>query len=191
MERYLYWLGGHDDVIKWKHFARYWPFVRRIHRSPVNSPHKGQWRGALMFSLICVWINCWVNNREAGYLRRYRTHYDVIVMDLCLLLHDTYSLPAGLSFEQWYTNCWYFVNQSDTKTWGTINNSSAAWIGVDDWPRQYRIVQDALMSFYCLIIRILYDTLSDVGDDVEEHCQKALLLTWSNLYLGMDKESHS
>ena len=43
----------HDNVIKWKHFPRYWPFVRGIHRSPVNSPHKGQWRGALMFSLIC------------------------------------------------------------------------------------------------------------------------------------------
>ena len=42
----------HDDVIEWKHFPRYWPFVRGIHRSPVNSPHKGQWRGALMFSLI-------------------------------------------------------------------------------------------------------------------------------------------
>ena len=25
----------HDDVIKWKHFPRYWPFVRGIHRSPV------------------------------------------------------------------------------------------------------------------------------------------------------------
>ena len=41
----------HDHVIKWKHFPRYWPFVRRIHRSPVNSTHKGQWRGALMFFL--------------------------------------------------------------------------------------------------------------------------------------------
>ena len=70
----------HDDVIKWKHFPRYWPFVRGIHRSPVNSPHKGQWRGVLVFSLICVWINGWVNNREAGDLRRYRAHYDVIVM---------------------------------------------------------------------------------------------------------------
>ena len=39
----------HDDVIKWKHFPRYWPFVRGIHRSPVNSPHKDQWHGALMF----------------------------------------------------------------------------------------------------------------------------------------------
>ena len=70
----------HDDVIKWKRFPRNWPFVRGIHRSPVNSPHKGQWRGALMFSLICVWINDWVNNREAGDLRRHRGHYDVIVM---------------------------------------------------------------------------------------------------------------
>ena len=70
----------HDDVIKWKHFPRYWPFVRGIHRSPVNSPHKGQWRGALMFTLICARINDWVNNRKAGDLRRYRTHYDVIVM---------------------------------------------------------------------------------------------------------------
>ena len=67
-------------VIKWKHFPRNWPFVREIHRSPVNSPHKGQWRGALMFSLIWVWINDWVNNGEAGDLRRYRIHYDVTEM---------------------------------------------------------------------------------------------------------------
>ena len=69
-----------DDVIKWKHFPRYWPFVWGIHRSPVNSPHKGQWRGALMFTLICARINGWVNNREAGDLRRYPAHCDVIVM---------------------------------------------------------------------------------------------------------------
>ena len=47
---------------------------------PVNPPHKGQWRGALMFSLICVWINGWVNSREAGNLRRYRAHFDVTEM---------------------------------------------------------------------------------------------------------------
>ena len=50
----------HDDVIKWKHFPRYWPFVRGIHRSPENSPHKGQWRGALMFSLICPYYDATV-----------------------------------------------------------------------------------------------------------------------------------
>ena len=70
----------HDDVIKWKHFPHYWPFVRGIHRSPVSSPRKGQWRGTLMSSLICARINCWVNNRKAGDLRRHSAHYDVIVM---------------------------------------------------------------------------------------------------------------
>ena len=70
----------HDGVITWKHFPRYWPFVWRIHRSAVNSPHKGQWRDALMFSLICAWINGWVNNGEASDLKRHRAHYDVTVM---------------------------------------------------------------------------------------------------------------
>ena len=45
-----------------------------------NSPHKDQWRRALMFSLISTWINGWVNNGDAGDLRDHRTHYDVIVM---------------------------------------------------------------------------------------------------------------
>ena len=68
-------------VIKWKHIPRYWPFVRGNHRSLVNSPHKGPWRGAFMFSLICAWIHGWVNNREAGDLRRHRANYDVTIME--------------------------------------------------------------------------------------------------------------
>ena len=71
---------AHGDVIKWKHFPALLAFVRGMHRSPVNSPHKGQWRGALMFALICAWINDRVNNREAGDLRRHRAHYDVTVI---------------------------------------------------------------------------------------------------------------
>ena len=70
----------HDDVIKWKHVPSYWSFVRGIQRSPVDSPYKGQWRGALTFSLICAWINSWVNNRKAGDLRHRHSHYDVTVM---------------------------------------------------------------------------------------------------------------
>ena len=70
----------HDDIIKWKHFPRYCPFVRGIHWSPENSPHKGQWHGALKFSLICAWINGWVNNREAGDLKCHHTHYDVTII---------------------------------------------------------------------------------------------------------------
>ena len=60
----------HGDIIKWKYFPRYWPFVRGIRRSPVKSQHKGQWRGVVMFSVICAWINGWVNNGEARDLRR-------------------------------------------------------------------------------------------------------------------------
>ena len=47
----------HVDVIKWKYFPRYWPCVWGIHRLPVNSPHTCQWRGVLMFSLICARMN--------------------------------------------------------------------------------------------------------------------------------------
>ena len=78
--RSLPYYDFHDDVIKWKHFRRYWPFVRGIHQFPVNSLHKGQWLGALMFSLVCTRINSWLNNGEAGDLRCHRAHYDVIVM---------------------------------------------------------------------------------------------------------------
>ena len=95
-------LVPHDDVIKWKHLPRYWPFVRGIHRSPVNSPHKGQWRGSLMFSLICIWINGWVNNREAGDLRRYRAHSDVTPMGQAIYTNDGILLfwPLGTNLNE-------------------------------------------------------------------------------------------
>ena len=76
----------YGDIIKWKHFPHYWPFLRGIHRSPVNSPHKGPWRGALMFSLICAWTNAWVNNRDGDDLRRHRAHNVVPVMGTCYMM---------------------------------------------------------------------------------------------------------
>ena len=93
----------HNVDIKWKHFPRYWPFVRGIHRSPVNSPHRGQWRGALMFSLMCVWINGWVNNREAGDVRRYRAHYDVSVKECILcIMFVVRTLPPLVVRYRWF-----------------------------------------------------------------------------------------
>ena len=104
---------SHDDVIKWKHFPRYWPFVRGIHRSPVNFPHKGQWCGALIFFVIWAWMNIWVNNREAGDLRRHPVHCDVTVMwDLFQYLSDlmyyqkiSQSLDPRNSVEGCLNNC--------------------------------------------------------------------------------------
>ena len=79
-------------------FPRHWPFVRGIHRSPVNAPHKGQWPRywpfvnqlagrfssqrpeTRIFSLTCAWTNAWSNNRDAGGLRRQHAQYDVTVM---------------------------------------------------------------------------------------------------------------
>ena len=74
------WHAIHDDVITWKHFLHYWPFVRGIHRWPVDSPHKGQWHGALIFSLICTWTNGWASNQDASDYKCHRAHYDVAVM---------------------------------------------------------------------------------------------------------------
>ena len=62
------WLRLHDDIIKWKHFLCYWPFVRRIHQLPVNSPHIGQWHGALLLFLSCALSNEWCNNQDADGL---------------------------------------------------------------------------------------------------------------------------
>ena len=57
----------------WGEFTGHWWIPRT---------HKGQWRGAFMFSLICAWINVWVNNREPRALRRHRAHYDAMVMPI-------------------------------------------------------------------------------------------------------------
>ena len=99
----------HDDVIKWKPFPRSWPFVRGIHRSPVNSPHKGQWRGALLFSLICSWINGWVNNIEASDLRRHRAHYDVTVMYNAEIQQRSWPIPPQNHLEL-FVSIWLNYN---------------------------------------------------------------------------------
>ena len=74
LHRYSWWRHPME------HFQHYWPFVREIHRSTVDSSNKGQWRGALMYSLICAWTNGWVYNGNAGDLRPHRVHYDVAIM---------------------------------------------------------------------------------------------------------------
>ena len=151
-------LCQHDDVIKWKHFPRNWPFVRGIHRSPVNSPHKSLWRGALMFSLICTKLNGFVNTREAGELRRHLAHYDVNVMrieipedssvilkrlwkwlqspmygsKLSILLRIHYRLRRNRNwyfFKSYHTVCYIFPRALDF-TEAPMNNSIFCLFGV-------------------------------------------------------------
>ena len=69
-----------------------------------------------MFSLICARINDWVNNREAGDLRRYRGHYDVIVMGE---LYDWPRCHLGAT-EATLTNAdKYDLNQTKTESKST------------------------------------------------------------------------
>ena len=53
----------HDDVMIWKCFPHYWPFVRGIHRSLVDSPHKGPviWG----FEFICSYLNMLLNKQSS------------------------------------------------------------------------------------------------------------------------------
>ena len=69
----------HDDVIKWKLSPRYWTFVQGIHRSLVNSLTKASDAELWCFLWSAPWTNGWVNNREAGDLRRYHSHFDIIL----------------------------------------------------------------------------------------------------------------
>ena len=107
----------HDGIIKWKHFPRYWPFVRRIHRSLMNSPHIGQWCGALMVSWIWACMNDRVNNREAGDLRRHHAHYDVTIMTFaskvgwwCIcIMHSWYLIILVFPYHQGKSKCAQFA----------------------------------------------------------------------------------
>ena len=86
----------HDDVIKWKYFSRYWPFVRGIHRSPVDSPHKAHCGGALVLSLICAWTNGWANNRDAVFeTSSLWRHWNIITAQIRELLYIGVIITSG------------------------------------------------------------------------------------------------
>ena len=72
------------------------------HRWMVNSPHKGQWRGALMFCLVRAWTNSWANSGDADDLRRHRAHDDVTVISWLwsesLEFHAYYIFFAAASY---------------------------------------------------------------------------------------------
>ena len=109
------WTLEMDDVItcpcwnqtwwrhKMEHFSRYWPVVRGIHWRTVDFPaiDAELW----FFSLICIWMNGWANNRDACDLIRNCAHYDIIVMKLNSV------------------RCWYYWN-TDTESTMIIMTSS-------------------------------------------------------------------
>ena len=100
----LFAFARHCYVAWWRHQIKIVSALLAIWagNSPVTGefPAQGQWRAGLMFSLMCVWINGWVNNREAGDLRRYRAHYDVILIRSKLRGLLTYVLTMDFLYEK-------------------------------------------------------------------------------------------
>ena len=97
----------------WRHqmetFSALLALCAGIHRSPVNSRHTGQWRGTLMFPLICAWINGWANDLEADDLRRHLAHYDVIVIESWSLMgvNCAWRCVQIVSSKWGNLYCWY------------------------------------------------------------------------------------
>ena len=77
---------------------------------------KAQWRGTLMFSLICVWINGRVKNREIGDLRRHRTHYDVTVVVVKTLHQNVHYCDITMSA---MVHVMAFTTRQQTITWAS------------------------------------------------------------------------
>ena len=85
--------------------------------------------GALMFSLICAWINDWVNNREADDLRRYRGHYDVIVMPWLHLMKRTLSTVTQIKFHKTWLLIGGYSTRNENLNHATATSSSG-WDGI-------------------------------------------------------------
>ena len=101
-----------------------------VHRSPVNSPHKGKWRGALMSYWSVSWINVWVNNHEAGDLRHHRAHYDVIVMRASILTQTHVAAMASLGHDKLSDSFVHLPHGCFPGTGKIVSN--IAW----NWPEQ-------------------------------------------------------
>ena len=105
----------------------------------VNSPHKRRWRGVLMFSLICAWINDWVNNRDAGDWRHHRAHYDGTVMGMAKK-----RLAKRKSWNESYHSTQLFG-------WLGDDHSVCAFIGVHSWhghPKHCGLRDDILIKLW-------------------------------------------
>ena len=70
--------------------------MKEIHRSPVDSSHKGEWRGGLIISLICAYINGWANNRNADLMIRHCAHYDITVWTKFHTIRRSYDNGSSL-----------------------------------------------------------------------------------------------
>ena len=70
----------HDEVMKWTHFSQYWPFVREIHLSPVDSLYKGPMMQSFDISIdnsLCKLLN----KQSRGRWIKTPWSFDIAVME--------------------------------------------------------------------------------------------------------------
>ena len=154
-------------------FSELLAFWGGIHRSPVNSPHKGQWRGALVFSLMCTWTyNGWANHRDAGDLRHHRTQYDVIVM---------VQLKCDMP--------WWRIYESVTRS-SVVQVWACRLFGAESLPKPMLTscqldANEQTLEFESKHKSLLYQNV--VWKRCPAFCSGPLLLTWINFNPLMDK----
>ena len=146
-------------------FPRHWPFVRGIHRSPANSPHNGQWRGALIFSLIGTWIDAWANNHGAGDLRRHGVHSGVTITyrrakrDLTCKI-TAICLDLNAVFSNGFDIGLYYIGGDDLETnepMTSINPTTMIYVNVP-WVRISNALRSTILPMLDKIISGLYLT---------------------------------
>ena len=141
----------------------------------VNSPHKGQWRGALMFSLICARIKDWVNNREAGDLRRHHGQYDANVM-----------LIKGNCIMHYLMTRWQGRTLSMSNKWCLLPEYHYKDDKIDNFLHGYKRMKIYIISKYVLGVKhrefpamVAMLHVSDVV--VVMHIQPSAVITWCNV----------
>ena len=124
-----------------------------------GSPHKGQWRGAMLLSLICAWINGWVKNRQAGDLRRHCAHYDVIVMFVAIV-GTVGSHYVNLQCRQWQ-QIWHHDNYRFLMPIVLLNFWWKTYIYRSAWLKYMQVnvvVQNSNPMLICIVGRNLKNT---------------------------------
>ena len=150
--------------------------------TPVNSRHKGQWRGALMFFFICVWINGWVNNREAGDLRRHHGHHDVI-------MHGQYDGCWCLAIQGLRASTAIVLNMIDNNLNTNYSHNYVAFVLCNKF--HYDIVAwrcglDTVLDKSITELRTIAIYVTPLRATVWRTTEGPLSLTWLNVNPNMD-----
>ena len=108
--------------------------VPGIHRSPVNSLHKGQWRWSLIFIL-----SDWVNNRDVGGLRRHHAHYGSTVCFGATLVSNSCQWLFADIMRRWNE---YFVSGNESSSVSEISSEDLAhlsrWLKDNEMPLKFK-----------------------------------------------------